>query len=227
MEIITISSVSEFQELVHKRRLHYTKPLYRGEPFLDEDKPLKPKIGRLKPKGRYTHHEREVESLKEFIRRASPYLETVPKNLWDQLAIAQHHGLSTRLLDWTENPLVAAFFASNKNRKSDSVIYFLDSASHSHYGRFVDHLPTPFDIFDNMVFRPNHITPRIAAQAGIFTVHPNPLLQFNPDDLQKWVLKSEILRVLYKTLDSYGINEATVFPGLDGIAKYLERTEGV
>jgi len=67
----------------------------------------------------------------------------------------------------------------------------------------------------------NMITPRVIAQAGLFTIHPNPKEPFVSPMLSKRIIKQEFRRKLKYFLNKYGVNRATMFPGLDGLAKHI------
>lgn len=76
----------------------------------------------------------EEHILRNFMRYARPHVGAGDE--WDLLFTAQHHGLPTRLLDWTHSPLVAAHFATlGAPPESDRVIWRLDwRRLHEHFG---------------------------------------------------------------------------------------------
>jgi hypothetical protein len=89
---------------------------------------LKPKIGRREyvstmqdKQDKITFPELEQRIFKQFRARAIPHVKGKPTE-WEWLVIAQHHGLPTRLLDWTRNPFAAAFFALSDLDNNDHEI---------------------------------------------------------------------------------------------------------
>jgi hypothetical protein len=90
------------------------------------------RLGGTEPPHTKAHLEEHI--LRNFIRFGRPYLP--PQNLWEMLVIAEHHGLPTRLLDWTHSPLVALHFATLGERPGiDRIIWKLDwQKMHEHFG---------------------------------------------------------------------------------------------
>jgi hypothetical protein len=85
--------------------------VYRGAP--DAARPLLTSLDRLggtDPPHTKAHLEAHI--LRNFARYARPHLPSEPANEWELLVVAQHHGVPTRLLDWSYSPLVAAHFAT-------------------------------------------------------------------------------------------------------------------
>lgn len=72
--------------------------------------------------------ERELEKpiLRNFAKYASIEDPELSNSVWRQLIIGQHHGLPTRLLDWTYSPLIALHFATDGEETNDRVIWEID-----------------------------------------------------------------------------------------------------
>ena len=217
-----VASFTRFHQLISN--YDYRVYLFRGVSKLSHR--LKPKIGRID----HAHgdfYTFESTLMKQFKKLSNPYLSKSPDNEWEWLAIAQHHGLPTRLLDWSRNPMVAAYFAIYSDYNCDSVIYAMDS---DQFDANIDYDYEPYVYDDALanevkIFEPNHITSRIIAQNGLFTVHSDPMKPLDEIPgimFDKIIIKKKFRKELKKTLDVYGINKAALFPGLDGITEYLE-----
>ena len=128
-------------------------------------------------------------------------------------------------MDWTKNPLVAAYFATSYNRSlSDSAIYVI--SDHFKLGRAPLN-QSPFELEKTTVFHPRHTTPRITAQSGLFTVHSELDQPFFCEGLEKWIIKAKCSTEIEIMLSRYGIKSASLFPGLDGIAESLVQSYGL
>lgn len=69
---------------------------------------------------------------------------------------------------------------------------------------------------------PDHISPRLSAQSGLFTIAANPLKSYIDGIFYKITIKKESKKNILSILEKYGIHSASLFPGLDGLAKYIE-----
>ena len=218
MSVVTRSTLGQLHSQFELYDPQYT--IFRGVSSVEHH--LITTLGRLELKSGDTYAKVEKRILKTFKERAIPFIKTAPKNNWEWLAMAQHHGLPTRLLDWTRNPLVASYFSVKKESNEPSVIYIFDQNDQKLVN--VEKNDDPLDVTgDSLRYIPSHVTERIIVQNGLFTYHPgNPRQAFESENIKKIIIPAEDRKRLKRDLYRYGVHEASLFPGLDGLACHVK-----
>lgn len=212
MEESIITSLSDYQEVLEKTTRTY---MWRGVSRFDYK--LLPKVARDWYLSSNRLKVTEGILLENFRIRALPHLNTLPQNDWEWLALAQHHGLPTRLLDWTRNPLVALYFACKEYPMHEGAIYFARCINEVDIAA----CPSPFNVEEDRKWSVQHFNKRFASQDALFTVSKDPLIPFTKGLLQCARIKADSKQKLVSTLASFGIHQGTIFPGLDGVAEYV------
>lgn len=258
-----ITTIGSFISKVKKQYDDWGSPQYawfRGEPIAETR--LLPKLYRPKADGSL-HNENKL--LQMFRMKAPSFASTPtptpPRNNTDEwLFLAQHIGLPTRLLDWTENALIALYFAV---KEEHPVIWMLDPIKLDQYvvstlnelNKHNEQNVVEFDEFPltwvrpappqinigsvningaweydkgitlPVAIHPTYLHPRMSAQRSVFTVHgtdKRPIDLLIPNHLlARFVIEPIARRNIIRVLAILGIQEATAFPDLDGLAREL------
>jgi FRG domain len=209
--------------------------LFRGQPNVEWT--LSPGMARPKWMSEEDREATEYNGFFGFVTAAASFLpDTDP---WTVAFAMQHHGLQTRLLDWTHNFGVALYFAL-KGSEGDSVVWVLNpyELNLATIGRELLLHPTPLNADyrscfidrtappdgDVVAIVPLRHHPRIISQQSAFTLHSDlsrPLEELHPNVVTKIVIPKAARRDAEVFLQLAGITEFTLFPDLDALARMM------
>jgi len=178
-------------------------------------------------------------------------IDTAPKESFDWLFLMQHYGVPTRLLDWSESPLVALYFAvdsSSEHFDSDAALWVLfptrlNKNANIHNKEEEDYIPS-FEDPELQSYSINSLeantrlqlqpvatiatrnNPRIQAQLGVFTIHHNqttPIEEVGDGShVVKITIPSASKAHIKKQLALLGYTKFQLFPELSSIGDIIK-----
>jgi hypothetical protein len=197
----------------------------------------------------------ELSLLRNFRKYAHATTSERIESIWHWLAVAQHHGLPTRLTDWTYSPFVALHFATFDPATYDmdgvvSCVNFVEAhrllpkrlrtiLEEEHSDTLTVEMLSEFKTlgaFDSLsretfvaFIEPPSLDARIVNQFALFSLMSNPAasleawMQAHPQLCRRVIVPAELKWEIRDKLDQANINERTLFPGLDGLSRWLVR----
>jgi hypothetical protein len=193
-----------------------------------------------------------LRNFRKYARRADVPFDSI----WNWLALAQHHGLPTRLLDWTYSPYVAVHFATSRSEffDRDGVVWMVDYVQAQEQGplQFRDVLRAQeMNVFTAellaeaaggladlerlgdaeyvLFLEPPSLDERIVNQYALFALMSraeaslDEWLEPRPELARRLVIPAELKWEVRDKLDQANITERVLFPGLDGLSRWLAR----
>ncbi|MDT7829322.1 FRG domain-containing protein [Pricia sp. S334] len=239
----TINSISDLIEILKTDFEDFSEDIwFRGQS--DFDWKLSPGLMRL------SEAPSEGTLLTRFKQSAGMLINASPKDDFDWLFLMQHYGVPTRLLDWTESPLTALYFAviGEENDDKDAALWSLKPTELNKIANISTNEKNFIPSFDDDELKMYSVeklssnprnklapiatiatrnSPRIQAQLGVFTIHhlDNKAVEefCSNEEVCKYKVPADSRQNIRKELELLSINKFTLFPELSSIGETLKK----
>ena len=239
----TIKSIGDLIEKIKKDISDYRGPIwYRGQSN---------SVWKLEPRLMRDGSEKsESHLINRFKQNATYLLNQAPQGEFDWLFLMQHHSVPTRLLDWSESPLVALFFAVSEKPDCDAALWLLQPCILNEISNFRPEFEFEVPSFDDehlknylpsTIFRERSsrlypmaaIAPRnssrMQAQQGVFTISHRKNIYIEDVGqsgsprvhIWRYIVPASSKPDIEAELKLLGISRFQIFPELESLATQL------